>query len=379
MGFDINNAPPGQGTAGTSWAQACDWAINCMPCPAFRCDPHGAVVSYNAAAQRLWGGTPSSQERRWGGFVALWLPDRRPVDAAFSPAALAAAGEQALPLEMIAESMDGHARRLVFHARPLYDDDNRLAGSLCAITDISERCRLEQQARTVNDDRSTFLSMLGHELRNPLAPIMSAATTLRACAADPSTARMAEVVERQAKQLSRFIADLLQAARLDGPEVVPMAPCDTDVGEVLDRAVDVASASMHARGQSLRVQPVDRSAGLRCDPERIAQALGNVLLNASDYSAEGAHIGLRASIEAGFLEASVLDNGIGIEPGKLHEIFEPFRSLAQSPDRAKPGAGLGLTIAKRVAEAHGGAISVQSPGPGFGVTVTFSLPIVKAA
>ncbi len=377
MTTDRDQRLPCPWPTGSPWAAAYDWAIGRMPCPAFRCDARGSVVHHNAAAERLWGGRPSRAAGRWGGFEALWRPDGTPLAPSDSPAAVAAGGEPAFPTEVLAESSDGQSRRVVFHASPLLDEQGRPAGALCALTDISERRRLEDEAKAADEDRFVFLSMLGHELRNPLAPIMSAATSMRKRSADPSICRMAEIVERQAKQLSRFVADLLHAARLDRPEAVPVAPRDTHVGEVLDRAVDVALAPIRARGQSLRVD-ADRDAPLRCDPERIAQALGNVLLNASDYSADGAGIGLRALVDGGLLEASVSDEGVGIEPCHLGQIFEPFKRFAQGA-KARPGAGLGLAIAKSVAEAHGGAVFARSPGPGQGATVTFALPIVRAA
>ncbi|WBS00114.1 PAS domain-containing sensor histidine kinase [Pseudoduganella sp. SL102] len=377
MTTDYEQPSPCPWPTGLPWTAAYDWAIGHMPCPAFRCDAQGAVVGHNAAAERIWGGPPSPVAGLWSGFAALRRPDGTPVAPSDSPAAVAASGALLFPEEMLVKSLDGQSRHVVFHARPLLDGQGRPGGSLCVLTDVSERRRLEDKAKAAEEDRSVFLSMLGHELRNPLAPIMSAATAMRALSADPSISRMAEVVERQAHQLSRFIADLLHAARLDGPAAVPIAQRDTDVGEVLDRAVDIASASMRARGQSLCVDAANRSVGLRCDPERIAQALGNALLNASDYSPAGASIGLRASVGGGLLEASVSDEGMGIEPGHLGEIFEPFKRFAAAPNKPTPGAGLGLSIAKSVAEAHGGAVFVRSAGPGLGTTVTFALPIAR--
>lgn len=379
MENNYEHPPPRLWPASAPWAAAYDWAIGQMPCPAFRCDARGAVVGHNGAAERLWGRPPSADMGRWSGFETLRAADGTRLDPSAAPTALAAAGAAVPPTELLAESLGGQVRRLVFHARPLLDGEGRPAGSLCAITDVSERRRLEDNAKAADEDRSVFLSMLGHELRNPLAPIMSAATAMRKITADPSLSRMAEVVERQAKQLSRFIADLLQAARLDGPEAVPIAQRDTDVGEVLDQAVDIASTSIRARGQSLRIDACDRDAGLRCDPERIAQALGNALLNASDYSPVGSDIALRAAVGGGLLEASVRDEGMGIEPGRLGEIFEPFKRFASPQNKPKQGAGLGLSIAKSIAEAHGGAVFARSAGPGMGMTVVFALPIARAA
>ncbi len=369
----------GPWSAGAPWLVACDWAVGHMPCPAFRCDSSGAVVAHNAAAEKLWGGRPSARAGRWGAFVALWRPDGAPVEPSASPAARAAAGARVLPTELLAESLDGESRRVVFHAQPLLDDEGAPVGSLCALTDISERSRLESDAKVAQEDRSIFLSMLGHELRNPLAPIMSAAVAMRKLSTDPSMSRMAEVVERQAKQLSRFIADLLRAARLECPGAVPIAPRDSDVGEILDRAIDVATATIRARGQSLTVQVGARTAGLRCDPERIAQALGNALINASDFSPDAAGIGLRAIVNGGLFEATVSDQGIGIEPDCLGQIFEPFKRFAAPHGKPRPGAGLGLSIAKSIAEAHGGVVFARSSGPGLGTTITFALPVVRVA
>ncbi len=362
---------------GGPWAAGYDWAIHHMPCPAFRCDAQGAVVAHNAAAARLWGSSPSAEVGRWSGFEMLSASDGTPLDASAAPTALAAAGVVVPPTELFAQSPSGQIRQVVFHASSIFDDEGALAGSLCVLTDVSERRRLEDKTKVANEERCVFLSMLGHELRNPLAPIMSAATAMRKLSDDPSLSRMAEVVERQAKQLSRFISDLLQTARLEGPAVVPVVLRDTDMGEILDQALDIASVSIRARGQSLSIDAGERDARLHCDPERIAQALGNVLLNASDYSPTGSNITLRADICGALLELSVSDDGAGIEPGRLSEIFEPFERCATAQSTSKPNAGLGLSIAKSVAQAHGGAVFARSAGLGLGTTVVFALPITQ--
>lgn len=349
-----------------------------MPCPAFRCDEGGTIVCQNAAAGRLWGGHPPSDTGRWSGFLALWLNDGTPVEASQSPAALAAAGADVPPTELLAESLDGELRRVVFHARPLYDNTGRLAGSLCALTDVSERRRLERQARAADEDRVVFLSMLAHELRNPLSPILSAAGIIRKMASDSALSRMAEVVERQAKQLARFIGDLLNAARLVDAPAVPVAIRDSCVGEVLDLAADVVAGPARVRRQRLSVQAGDPSAMLHCDPERVAQALGNALLNASEHSPPDAEIRLTVQIVDEVFQARVSDDGVGIEPGRLEAIFEPFKSFATVDGKANPAGGLGLWVARCVAEAHGGVAFARSQGPGTGATVVFALPIAAA-
>ena len=364
-------------STGGPWSAAYDWVLEQMPCPAFRCNEVGAIVSQNASAERLWGGRVPGDAGRWNGFVALWRSDGTPVDPAMSPAALAAAGVETAPTELLAESPDGGSRHLVFHAHALIDHEGRRAGSLCAITDITERNRLESDARTAVRERSVFLSMLAHELRNPLAPILSAAGAMKAMTSDPAISYMAEVVERQTKQLARFISDLLNAARLERAEEVPVAICDTNVGEIVDRAVDVVENAIRARTQVLSIEVGDRQAPLRCDPERVAQALGNVLLNASEFSRHGAEIRLAAQVANGLFQARVTDDGEGIDPSRLEQIFEPFRWFSAALGKEKPSVGLGLSIAKSVAEAHGGVVFARSGGLGTGTTVVFALPIAS--
>lgn len=365
-------------TPGAHLDAACDWAIAQMPCPAFRCDAHGAVASYNSAAERLWGGPPLAGPGRWGGFVALWRCDGTPVESVNCPAALAAAGARILPTELLAETMDGQPRRVVFHARSVLDANGRTAGSMCALTDVSERRRLEQDAQAASEERDLFLTMLGHELRNPLSPIMSAAASLRRLSSDQAVVRLADVVERQAKQLGRFIADLLATSRLRGATRMPIVIRDSTVGEVLDRAIDIATAISAVRDQTLTVDVGDRSAALRCDPERLAQALGNALLNASEYSSDGAQIRVGAVIANEIFQARVSDDGAGIEPGRLAEIFEPFKSFGGAIRKNSFAAGMGLWVAKNIAEAHGGVVFARSGGLGTGTTVVFALPIANS-
>lgn len=118
---------------------------------------------------------------------------------------------------------------------------------------------------------------------------------------------------------------------------------------------------------------------LWCDPERLAQALGGALLNASQFSDDGAAISLAVAINGVFLELLVSDHGIGVEQAELSLLFQPFRKFATHPGRAAPGAGLGLAIARSVSRAHGGTVSADSAGRGQGMRLRFVLPVVLEA
>jgi PAS domain S-box-containing protein len=362
------------------WPASYAWAIEQMPCPAYCCSPNGVLVHVNAAAKRIWGDAcPLLEDMRWDGFETLRSLDGELLDKTASPAAHAAAGESPCPTELLAVCRDGQPRRIVVHAKPVFHADGAVVGALCCLTDISEQRRLQERERDAAHAREEFLSMLAHELRNPLAPIMSIAGLLQRANKDPGVAKMAGVVQRQTRQLARFIADLLDASRVDCVHTLPVEPRSCTKHEIVDLSLDAVETLVRSRKQRLIVEVDNPDAELRCDPERVAQALGNVLCNASAFTPDGEEICLRVYIEGNVLRAEVIDCGAGIAAEDLQHIFEPFERRALAPGRAPVGAGLGLTIAKGVCEAHGGSIFVRSAGPGMGTTVSMALPVAVCA
>jgi len=338
----------------------------------------GAIVHCNAAAVRIWGWRPDpGKEALWDGFAALRDLDGQFVDRDACPCASAASGNVPVPTELFADSNDGQLRRIIVHAKPVLDADRTTVGVVCCLTDISEKRHLQARARDAADAREDFLSMLAHELRNPLAPIMSAACYLQRANVDPAVARMAGVVERQTKQLARFIADLLDASRVARVCQLPVEPRTCTEDEVLAMALDVVAPAMQARKQRLIIDSAANGGALCCDPERVAQALSNVLANASAFTPDGEAFSLRVFVHGKVLLLEVVDCGAGIAQTDLAHVFEPFERRAVAPGRSPVGAGLGLTIAKGVCEAHGGSIDVRSAGLGQGTTVWLTLPVVE--
>ncbi len=359
--------------------------IGQIACPAYCCTPDGAVRHANGSARRLWGACPDPSETgRWDGFTALYGMDGSALEKSLSPAALVARGGAAQSCaELLAESADGERRSVVLHARAIRRADGATAGVLCSIKDISEQCRLEAEVQSSHERRGAFLHVLAHELRNPLAPVMAAGTILARKATEPDTVRMAGVITRQTGQLARFVDDLLQASRIERACDVPVSIRPSSVREVLENARDAVDCVLRQRGQALRVamHPAGQVSGavLRCDPERLAQALACTLLNASQFSDDGAGISLEVAIEGVFLELLVSDDGIGVEADDLPFLFEPFRQFARHPGRTASGAGLGLAIARSISQAHGGMVSIDSAGSGQGAQLKFVLPVVDAA
>jgi len=359
--------------------------IGQIACPAYCCTPDGAVRYANGSARRLWGAWPDPEEEgRWDGFKALYRADGSALDRPASPAALAARSGLAQPAaELLAESADGSQRCVVIHARPVFDAEGASAGVLCSLTDISERRRLEDQVKFVHDSRAGFLHVLAHELRNPLAPVMAAATLLQRQPGAPQVDRMAGVIARQTRKLARFVDDLLDGSRIEQACDTPVSKRASSLDEVLAHACDVVGCVLGEREQTLSVEICPRAQVqgtlLWCDPERLAQALGGALLNASQFSDDGAAISLAVAVDGPLLELLVSDRGIGVDRTELSLLFEPFRKFAIHPCRTESGAGLGLAIARSVSRAHGGSVSADSAGRGQGMRLKFVLPVVLDA
>jgi signal transduction histidine kinase len=179
----------------------------------------------------------------------------------------------------------------VIHAKPVFHANGAVVGALCCLTDISEKRLLREREGNAANARDKFLGMLAHELRNPPAPIMSIAGILqRSPNKDPAIKKMASVVQRQTKQLARFIADLLDASRVDCVHVLPVEPRECTKAEIASLSLDAVKPLVQLRNQRLSIEIDDSTAELHCDPERIAQALRNVLFNASAFTPDGEEI-----------------------------------------------------------------------------------------
>jgi signal transduction histidine kinase len=371
----------GMPSLNTAWPDSHAWAIEQMPSPAYCCSTSGKILCYNPAAARIWGGAPyGGRSARWHGFVSLHDTDGQIVNEKACPCTRAVSGDIQAPAEFFATSGDGQVRRVIVHAKPILDTSKVVIGVMCCLTDISDKRRLQERIHDVASTRDEFLDMLAHELRNPLAPIMSAARLLQHAGADPFITKVGGVVERQGRQLARFIVDLLDASRLNCACALPvkLRMCAQD--DILVMAVDAVEPVMQGRRQRLVVDiGVESSNALHCDPERVAQALANVMSNASAFTPDGEAFHLRAYVAEEVLVLEVADAGAGIAAADLQHVFEPFQRRAVAPGRAAVGAGLGLTIAKGVCEAHGGSIEIRSAGLGEGTTVSLRLPVVRSA
>ena len=233
----------------------------------------------------------------------------------------------------------------------------------------ADAARAEAEATT--RARDEFLAMLGHELRNPLAPVLNALHLARAQGGVIGQ-REREVIERQVRHMARLVDDLLDVSRLRRGAVALREEI-VDLRVIADEAVEMTRPLFEDNDQRLSI---DVPAGLALvgDDDRIAQVLTNLLSNAAKYTPRGGMVSLSAHADGNNAVIRCADNGIGIGVELLPHLFNPFVQGARSIDRSQGGLGLGLAVARTLVELHGGAISVHSDGPGLGSVFEVRLP-----
>lgn len=223
--------------------------------------------------------------------------------------------------------------------------------------------------------RDEFLATLGHELRNPLAAIMTCSDVLELVGADTAqAARCHEVVRSQARQIKRLLDDLLDVSRMTRRKLhLQREP--VDLRQVLRDTIDQVAGELHEHGQVLDVDLPETPLPLHADPTRLRQVFANLLNNASRYSPEDTQIRLSAACEAGLAEVRVRDRGIGMTPETVARLFEPFYQANDAGQGSPAGLGVGLALARSLVEMHAGTIYASSPGPGQGSEITVRLPL----
>jgi two-component system CheB/CheR fusion protein len=274
---------------------------------------------------------------------------------------------------------DGTYRHVLDRGYTISDAQGKAARMIGSMSDVTEQKRAEDALRENDRRKDEFLAMLGHELRNPLAPIRTAVEILRRKGSpDPSLVRQRDVIARQVENLSRLVDDLLEVSRISrGTIRIQRGP--TDSALVLARALESVRHQIDARHQVLAVAEPDHPIPLHVDATRLAQVLANLIQNASKYTATGGRIWVSVTAEEGHAVFLVRDSGQGIPPDMLEKVFEMFVQADRSIDRSQGGLGVGLTIVRRLVELHGGTVVAFSEGPGKGTAMTVRLPLSTEA
>ncbi|MDB4995257.1 MAG: sensor hybrid histidine kinase [Myxococcaceae bacterium] len=239
-------------------------------------------------------------------------------------------------------------------------------------TEIVSREQLERELRAAALTKNQFLSTLGHELRNPLAPIVTALHLLKS-RRDKGSTKELDVIERQVGRMIKLVDDLLDMTQATGKIEIQKKP--VDVGDVLVRALEMTSPLFAERRHQVSLEVTCGNVHVLGDRRRLGQAVTHLLTNAAKYMDEGGRVDVRARRDGSEVMVHVRDAGVGIAPDVLPRIFEAFVPAAQhASGRVNPG--LGLPIVKQIAELHGGTVAIASAGRGHGTEVTLRLPAV---
>jgi signal transduction histidine kinase/CheY-like chemotaxis protein len=237
---------------------------------------------------------------------------------------------------------------------------------------VQERNAELSQANRLKDE---FLATLSHELRTPLNAILGWIRIVRAADLPPQTrARALESIERNAALQARLIEDLLEVSRIVTGKL-HLQPRRTDLAAIVDAAVEIVQPAATAKNITVTTTIDRRPAMTSGDPDRLQQVIWNLLSNAVKFTPSGGRVEVRLAHDSGYV-LTVADNGLGIEPAMLPQIFQPFRQIDASPTREQGGLGLGLAIVRQLVEMHGGTVTARSQGAGTGTTFEVRLPSV---
>jgi CheY-like chemotaxis protein len=240
--------------------------------------------------------------------------------------------------------------------------------------EMMERERLEQALRAADRKKDEFLAMLAHELRNPLAPLRNALARLqRPGITEEGMAQSLAMMTRQITQLSRLVDELIDISRITSGRIELMKE-PVELQTIIDAALELARPLIEQRGHRLSLDLPEHPVELGADRTRVAQVLSNLLHNAAKYTEPNGDISLIAVDDGDDIVLRVRDSGIGIEPEMLSKIFDMFMQVDRSFERSQGGLGIGLTLAQRLVELHGGSLEARSEGLGHGAEFSVRLP-----
>jgi NtrC-family two-component system sensor histidine kinase KinB len=341
-----------------------DAAIDSLYDPVIVTDAEGRVLRTNAAAEPLFGpsrenvGKPIekvARDVRVAGAVADVLRSERPVASESSAA-------------VVPWAIDGAKRAFRLRSTPMRDGDRRLIGAVTLLEDITHLSEISRL-------KSEFIAAASHELRTPLTSVQMGVNLLLEGAIgtlNDRQERVLQVCREDVARLERLMHGLLDLSRIESGAAAPNRSA-LSAGGLIREAVNSVRLQMDRQGVAVVVDAPDDLPQVAADRDQIVRVLTNLLINAMHASSKGSTITVRAALRADGMAFDVIDKGVGIEPEYLSKIFEPFIRV---PNAQLGGSGLGLTISKRIVDAHGGRLTVQSQA-GRGSTFTFTLPIAS--
>jgi PAS domain S-box-containing protein len=333
-------------------------------------DLTGRIMSWNAGAERLFG--YRAQEAVGQPIANLLIPPDR-LDEEGHILERIRRGEIIDHFETVRRRKGGALIDVSVTISPIRDREGQIIGASKIARDVTESRRLNDELRQASRRKDEFLAMLGHELRNPLAPILTALELMKLRGADIFT-RERDVIERQVRHVSRLVDDMLDITRVTRGKV-SLEKQPIELAMVVAKAIEIAEPLIGQRGHHLHVAVPETGLVVDADQVRLSQIFANLLTNAARYTEPGGQISVTAKQRQGEVVVDVQDSGMGLSAEFLPHVFDLFVQGARTVDRSQGGLGLGLALVQSLVELHGGSVSAHSEGPGRGSCFSVRLPL----
>jgi PAS domain S-box-containing protein len=366
--------------------------LNRAPLGVYLVDADFRIREINPVALAIFGTVPEGLVGRDFGEVArgIWEPDYADEVVRIFRATLAT-GDPYVAVERAPLRIDrGAVEYVEWRVDRITLPEGRY-GLVCYVRDISAQVQAreriaesERRLREADRRKDEFLALLAHELRNPLAPIRTGLELIRLSGDSPDAVRrVRSMMERQVGQMVRLIDDLLDVSRITSGKIV-LQPAPTALADLLQAAIDAQRAAFEAAQIALEANLPERSVVVNGDATRLVQVFSNVLHNASKFTPPGGTVRVTTAPGPGeggtdAIAIAIADSGAGMPPELLPRVFDLFTQGEAATERAHGGLGIGLALARRLVEMHGGRIAAASEGPGAGSTFTITLPLCQDA
>jgi PAS domain S-box-containing protein len=341
------------------------------------CDLHGLPFFVNRAGLEMVGLESLEQAKRTP-VADFFFPEDRPrVVDEFFPQVLRD-GQAEIEIRF-RHFKTGAARWMAYKVLTLTDHTGAPTGFATVSQDVTDRKARADDLIEADRRKDEFLAMLAHELRNPLAPLSNAVQAIRRRdVGDEQTVALAtEILDRQIRQMSRLVNDLLDASRISRGKI-ELRRTRVALGPILEDAIETVRPLVARFEHTLTTSLPSEALYVDGDAGRLSQVVGNLLANAAKFTDKGGRIWLSAEREGDEVVIRVRDNGIGIAPEHVQTLFDLFVQVDTAIERSRDGLGIGLTLVKRLVELHGGTVQVHSAGPGCGSEFSLRLPAIPA-
>ncbi|MDL5051984.1 ATP-binding protein [Oscillatoria laete-virens NRMC-F 0139] len=273
---------------------------------------------------------------------------------------------------------DGSVKSVLIDSS-VYWEEGKFIHTQCFTRDVTEREQLEQSLRENDRKKDEFLATLAHELRNPLAPILNAASLIKSNASsEDKVLKFAEIIGRQTKQLIKLVDDLLDVSRINRGKI-DLRPEPLELEAVINQALETCATQIAQKNQNLIFNRSGRSVKVLADNVRLTQVFSNLLNNACKYTPSGGRISIEIDIRNSNVIVTIKDSGIGIIAEDIYRVFELFAQVRTPMHAPSGGLGIGLSLVKKLIEMQNGRITAFSEGPNKGSSFSVSLPLLEMA